>query len=151
MRIHTDTLTTRDIFDASRIARVTFDRFTEHGSRSRKRAFDVTLTGESNRRPNNGTSHQTKGGDDFAATWDQWGVFLAVLFSRDPDMVTPYYADANEFHGQTAHRFDAEVHRTDADQTQWWPTDAHGDHHFKYDGTPYEQKCTKCTAVRRWQ
>jgi len=137
MRIHSDTLTRRDLWDAATIARVEFDRFDDKGSRSRDHAFDVTLEGESRRRPNNRGNHNGA----FAATWDQWGVFLAVLFSRDPGMVAPYYADHDEFNERTNHRFAV---------AGFWPADAHGDHHFQFDGVPFEQECTKCTAIRRW-
>lgn len=133
MRIHTDKLTWQDMNDAARIARVGFTRLGQYGSRSRNRAFDVILNGESRRRQNQG--------EDFAATWDQWGVFLAVLFSRDPEMVTPYYTDKGSFDFRTFDRFDGDV----------WPADAHGDHTFRYSGIPYQQKCTKCSAKQRWQ
>lgn len=137
MRIHTDRLNTTHLWEAARIARVEMD-LTSHGSRKRDRAYNVTLRGESRRRPNSGKGGA---GDDYAATWDQWGVFLAVLFATDPDMVTPYYADAEEFHHRTLDRFAS---------VDYWPADAHGDHTFRFAGTPREQSCTKCTAVQRW-
>lgn len=137
MRIHTDTLTQLNVFEAARHARVEVD-MSSHGSRKRDHAFNVLLTGESRRRPNSG-----KGGasDDYAATWDQWGVFLAFLFNLDPHMVTPYYADANEFHTRTSDRFDV---------LDFWPSDAHGDHTFRWNGVPRQQDCTKCSAVQKW-
>jgi hypothetical protein len=150
MRIHSDDLTHTDLLDAARIARVYFDRQTLHGSRSRDHAFDVILTGESKRRPNRGTSAD-RYNPDYAATWDQWGVFLAVLFERDNEMSVPYYDSYSAFHYQTGHRFVLGVSDPEGDETpSHWPSDAHGDHRFKYNGTPYERKCTKCTAVQRW-
>lgn len=152
MRIHTDTLTSTDLYSAAMIARVDLD-LTINGSRSRERAFNVTLTGESKRRPNSG---QRGAGDDYAATWDQWGIFLAVLFYVDPSMVTPYYADANVFDQRTAGRFRSrDVERVTGDPAavqnrNFWPLDAHGDHRFTYQGVPREQSCTKCSAVQRW-
>lgn len=148
MRIHTDTLTASDMTDAAGIARVQFSRFTDHGSRSRARSFDVLLTGESRRRPNSGD--RGRSGDDYAATWDQWGVFLAVLFDRDPKMVTlSYYADAEDFHRKTADRFTGSGNPFDP--AGWfWPADAHGDHTFRYAGTPCQSECTKCTARKIW-
>lgn len=133
MRIHTDHLTREDFWNASRFARVDFDRFNLCGSRSRLAAWDITLTGESRRRPNNGSS------DAYAATWDQWGVFLGFLFYIDPDMITPPYRNSSEFHVKTDFRFDGV-----------WPADAHGDHTFRYHGSPGEQDCTKCNARKRW-
>lgn len=124
--------------DAAQAARVNFTRYGEGKSRSHVRVFDVILTGESRRHQN--------GGPDKAATWDQWGVFLSVLFSRDPNAVCgtvkrPVYADMWDFEFKTHGRFEGNT----------WPDDAHGDHTFRYSGTPYVQQCTKCTAVLRWQ
>lgn len=153
MRIHSDTLTREDIRAAARVARVDFDRFDDKGSRKRSHAFDVTLTGESRRRPNGGSSGA---GSDYAATWDQWGVFLAVLFETDPDMVTPYYKDAEDFADRTGDRFGApEVEMgsggyVEVFKAYGWPEDAHGDHTFRFAGTPRSQSCTKCTASQTW-
>ena len=130
MRIHTSVLTMSDIHEAARVARVDFGRLNEHGSRTRARAFDVTLTGESRRRPNDRGSNPGA----YAATWDQWGVFLAVLFDRDPAMVTPYYSDRDDFERKTAYRFHGGT----------WPVDAHGDHDFRFNGIGIS--CTKCSA-----
>lgn len=145
MRIHSDTLTDRDMMDAARIARVHFDRYLNTGSRSRHHGFDITLTGESRRRPNGGNRGA---GDDYAATWDQWGVFLAVLFDRDETMIATYYADAAEFHYKTDCRFEPVFN--DAGTPMYWPNDAHGDHTFRFSGTPGAHQCTKCSAVQRW-
>lgn len=41
MRLHTDVLTEQDIRDAAKGGTIAFDRLTEHGSRSHKRAFEV--------------------------------------------------------------------------------------------------------------
>lgn len=148
MRIHTDTLTRRDIFDAAVIARVDLATFTSHGSRSRHHAYTIKLEGESRRRPNGGASGA---GSGYAATWDQWGVFLGVLFDRDPSMVTPYYADADAFHWQTADRFaDRSADVDYATGPVFWPSDAHGDHRFDFSGTPFQQECTRCSAIKRW-
>lgn len=152
MRIHTDTLTTRDIYEAARIGHADVVVLTEHKSRSRDHAFTVKLEGDSRRRPNGGRT----GGDGsgYAATWDQWGVFLAVLFDRDPEMVTPYYADAYTFHWQTDFRFVPQTKYFNAAGSGvivWWPEDAHGDHTFRFAGEPGGQECTKCSAIRRWQ
>jgi hypothetical protein len=154
MRIHSDSLTHDDIHKAARIARVSYGGggFTKHGSRKRKHAFNVLLTGESRRRPNGGSRGA---GDDYAATWDQWGVFLAVLFDADPNMVTPHYADAAEFHQRTSNRFDSDgslraIDSDSGESSEFWPADAHGDHTFRFSGVPRQQNCTKCSATQRW-
>lgn len=77
-----------------------------HGSRSHVRSLEVKLTGTSTRRPNDrGAS------DDYAATWDEWGMFLARMFAADPDMVAgtvknPIYACADHFRWSTGGRYD---------------------------------------------
>ncbi len=139
MRIHSDTLRVSDLNEAARIARVDME-FTTHGSRKRDHAFNVNLTGESRRRPNGG--NRGANSDAYAATWDQWGVFIAALFDVGPNASMTYYDGEQDFNYRTASRFTG---------VGFWPADAHGDHRFKYDGIPYEQSCTKCSAVQRWQ
>lgn len=151
MRIHTDVLTRDDIIDAAKYARVDLATFTDHGSKSRARAFNVKLEGESRRRPNGGASGA---GSGYAATWDQWGVFLAVLFDKDPRMVTPYYSNKRDFNYQTLDRFQPRGTWTDdgeRDGVTFWPRDAHGDHKFEFSGIPYRHDCTKCSASKRWR
>lgn len=108
MRLHTDTLTRADLHAA--IARAGLEvhnlTATEHGSRSHTRAWNVHLTGTSSRRPNNGNT------DAYAATWDEWGMFFAELYRRDPQMLAgtagaPIYRDAPDFHAVTGDRFHA--------------------------------------------
>lgn len=105
MRIHTDTITAFDIHAAARAAGMTGvdATFTSHGSRKRDHAFNVNLTGTSSRRPNTGKYGAVS--DEHAATWDEWGMFLAALYAVDPDMDATYYADAADFHRQTHDRF----------------------------------------------
>jgi hypothetical protein len=139
MKIHTSA-TREQVAEAMRTAMVQPDRFEEKGSRSHVRAFDVTLTGGSNRRPNNGDYNP----NSYAATWDQWGVFIAAIFAIDPDSKMTYYANAADFHWQTDWRFgDGQFVR--------WPSDAHGDHKFEFTGTVGQQECSKCSAIKRWK
>lgn len=111
MRIHTDTLTYSDIYRATNAAEMVgvSVSITAHGSRSRATAFDVTLTGTSSRRPNPGTGGRYPS-DDHAATWDEWGMFLAALFNADPNAFAgsaahPVYANRDHFHAVTGDRF----------------------------------------------
>lgn len=97
MKIHSDHLDILEVRKAATVAGVDFTRLGHKGSRSREFAFDVILTGSSPRRQN--------GGEDPAATWDEWGIFLAALFTVDPDMVTTYYESAEHFHWSTGGRF----------------------------------------------
>ncbi len=112
MRIHTS-LNHSDLYDAARAARVGFTTLTEHKSRSHVRAFEIKLTGSS--------SYRQNFGDDYAATWDEWGIFLAVLFERDADIKTPYYRDRNDFHWQTGERFVSLRHSQQHAQHNWQP------------------------------
>lgn len=115
MRIHTYTLTERDVYEAAGAAskfghgRCFVANLSRHGSRSHDHAFAVNLTGDgtvNKRRVNYGTSQTRDRFDrEFAATWDQWGVFLAVLFDRDPDMIAGPYKGVDDFHRQTGNVF----------------------------------------------
>lgn len=117
MRIHSDTLSTLNLLHA---AQKTNERFTdhgtfnlmwptEHGSRKRDHAFEIALEGDgtvSKRRRNPGTSWAYRTEEPgYAATWDQWGWFLAELFRRDPNMTTQYYSDVNDFDAKTQYKF----------------------------------------------
>lgn len=103
MRIHTDVLTRHDLADAFRTAGVTPIHATEHGSRSRSRAFEIALTGTS--------AYRTQWGgrsDQPAATWDEWGIVLGVLFDRDPRMIAGGpngYVGKVDYDWQTGGRF----------------------------------------------
>ncbi|AXQ62122.1 hypothetical protein SEA_SKYSAND_89 [Gordonia phage Skysand] len=132
MRFHTDTLTGVDLFAAVSLAndrmidvatdlaansaRKThrphtltpmYAEITTHGSRIRTRALEVQLSGDASRRTNSGTRGA---GDEYAATWDQWGVFLSEAFRRDPDLLVgskayPIYDGAEHFHWVTGGRY----------------------------------------------
>ena len=138
MRIHTDTLTSTDIYAATRAAGMTgvSATFTSHGSRKRDHAFNVNLTGTSSRPLNTGKYGADQSGDT-AATWDEWGMFLAALYAVDPDMDATYYADAADFHRQTGDRF---LNLTAPYQ--------HENHNWVYDANIIGQACKSCEAVR---
>lgn len=111
MRIHLNLSLDQQISvldQARRASGVYLDRNDWYGSRTHQRAVDVILSGESGRR----TNQRWRVGDEGveAATWDQWGIFLAVIFEADPSARCgsakyPQYADAEDFHRQTAFRF----------------------------------------------
>ena len=112
MRLHSDTLTRDDVYNATHAAQMTGVKAdaTQHGSRSKARAFEVHLTGTSFRRPNSGGWGATTDDDTHAATWDEWGMFLNYLYSIDPNMIVgspgrPTYADLYDFDATTTSRF----------------------------------------------
>lgn len=114
MRIHTDTLTYRDFFQAQETVKVQTgapvffhgeESLPRYGSRSRRQAFVVKLASDgtlTRRRVNYGTArHSDRFDRPYSATWDQWGWFLAHLFTVDPNAVAGPYNGAADFHEQT--------------------------------------------------
>jgi hypothetical protein len=112
MRIHSDTLTRDDfgraLADAGLIADGVFlDGLMIHGSRSRAHGFEVRLAampgrdrnGKARRAPNSGTRGSLAGVK--AATYDEWGYWLAELYDRDPDAIAGYYKGRDHFHRTT--------------------------------------------------
>lgn len=106
MRIHLNLgyVEARDTVSAAcRAASVYPERLTTHKSRTHQIAVDVILSGESPHRINS-----AEFGHEQAATWDQWGIFLAAIYAVDPTAKSWAYADAAAFHSQTGHRFNLE-------------------------------------------
>jgi hypothetical protein len=105
MKIHSDTLTRAVLFAA--LPKPLLDlECTQHGSRSRAHAFNVGLQwyggkvkGDGRYRRNHGTS----GGFDmpWAATYDEWGEWLARLFDIDPNAIAGQYKGRDDFYDQT--------------------------------------------------
>lgn len=130
MRIHSDTLTPADVYAAARAAGPGVGvTVTRHGSRSRSHALDVKLTGTSSRRPNSGNGGRFRDDDPgapyaHAATWDEWGMFLARLFDVDPAARCWAYPGGRvDFDAVTRGRFDTltpdeqhRLHRWDFDR-----------------------------------
>ncbi len=106
MKIHSNVLTHDHFADAAHYAskasggEVWTIREDERGSRSHARAFDVILVGD-------GTfgRRRTMSGEGIAATWAQWGHFLAALYRIDPNAKAGPYNGADDFHGQTREAF----------------------------------------------
>jgi hypothetical protein len=118
VRIHTDTLAYRDFFDAQdTVKRETGAPVFFHGetslpryrSRPRRQAYVVKLASDgtlTRRRVNYGTARYADRFDrPFSATWDQWGWFLAHLFTVDPDAIAGPYNGADDFHTQTRNAY----------------------------------------------
>lgn len=144
MRIYCSSdITESHITIAARKAGATIEVLTEHSTRSGSdfdHSFNVLLSGNSRRR----AMHK----EYPAATWDQWGVFIATLFDDDPTAKIGIYSWEGDFHFKTMGRFD-ELERDDV------PLDH--DHKWKYAGIPYHQTCQRlingetCDAWQRWQ
>lgn len=138
MRIHTDNILSGDMYAAAREAGVRVESCALTGSRSRDHAFTVYLSGSSTRN-SHGRTHK-------AATWDEWGVFIAALYRIDPGAMFGSarwgYMDADDFHMKTCDRFQNGM-----------PWDTHPQHRFRYDYTRAEPwsgvratECTGCSA-----
>jgi hypothetical protein len=152
MRIHANNLTTFDLYRAARDAKVTFVRLEGHGSRSHNHAFDVVLSGSSPYRT------QADGRQDFAATWDEWGVFFANLFLRDDSIMVGNkswgYRDRDDFDRKTDERF-TEVEPIERPEgtvevRAVLPADTHPRHKWRGIGDN-TQACAHCTAIFRWK
>ena len=142
MRLHTDKITSADIYAAALRIGVTIHDFEETGSKTRDHAFTLYLEGSSPRQ-SNGRSHK-------AATWDEWGAFMGWLYTVDPEAVWGSaawgYQNAQDFHWKTANRFvDGVV-----------PVDTHAQHKWVYDSQNSkplsdiaEHYCNKCSARTR--
>jgi hypothetical protein len=106
MKIHSDIITEADIHRATTAAgmRGVCAEVTHHGSRSRDHSFNVHLTGNSSRRPNSG--QRGGGGDEYAATWDEWGMFIQDLYDRDSNALIGMYEDYETFAKCTDGRFE---------------------------------------------
>ena len=144
MRIHSDTLLMGDLYDAVRahgmtgVYMLTLD---QHGSRKRKRAFEVKLEGSSPYATNPGTAKWVDRGQDRprAATWDEWGIFIQALFEKDASAIIGDYHDDATFAYRTFGRFETLQH---ADQCRV--------HRWKWEPERAYSECSKCGAKTRW-
>lgn len=131
MRIHSDYVTVSDIYALLRdgLTGVSVE-VSRHGSRKRAAALEVRLEGTSTRRNMSNTGQ--------AATWDEWGVFMARVFNLDANALLGH-EDRAAFDERTQGRFD--------DLTM--PEDAHGNHAWESAGARV-QACKRCSAVQVW-
>lgn len=116
MKLHSDTITYLDIHDALKAAKATglvapqviLEKIHTCGSRSRKVGYEIVLRanykvpGDKRRRPNSGAYGA---GDDWAATYIEWGVFIAELFDIDHDAIFGSYKGYDHFHKVTGYVF----------------------------------------------
>lgn len=96
MRLHTS------LSQAQVVSCLPFDVFahiTPKGSRKRERAFEVTLyvleKDELHRRFGNSGGYGAS--DEVAATWDEWGVWMAALYALDPNAIVGWYESYEHF------------------------------------------------------
>jgi len=99
MKIHFNTLTSSDVYMAATKANVGIERWHEKGSKSHKGAYDIILSGSSGHRVNSNSIYAQ------AASWDQWGIFLAELFFKDSSVKAGDYVNQDHFNWSTGHRY----------------------------------------------
>lgn len=59
---------------------------------------------------NKGTGPDKRGDfAPYAATWDEWGWFMAEVYNRDPNAKIGSYRSEDDFHGQTMHKYDERI------------------------------------------
>jgi hypothetical protein len=143
MKIHSDVLTYQD-FHAAILALpgVTATEVQEAGSRSRARSFHVMLSGTSPFRTMN-KEHQ-------AATWDEWGFFLAHLYSVDGYAYCGKhsYQSAAHFHWVTGDRFKTLTPLAQHRRHVWEPRELVEQGFASTHG--YAESRCDCGAVQRW-
>lgn len=122
MRLHSDLHTTKTIYaamsqakDDGRVAdHVFFYIFDDRGSRTRDRAWEIQL-GTYDKLPGDkrgwkntgqyGADSKLNGGGIYAATYDEWGWFIAELFNYDKDAVFGGYKGRDDFNSQTRNKY----------------------------------------------
>lgn len=135
MRIHTS-LDASAFYQCVLDAGLTAEVLTTHGSRTHTTAYDVRLSG-------NGRGVNGPNGSFQSATWDEWGVFFALLFSADNNATAgtgkyAIYTSWAEFHQLTDFRFYDETLPEDTHKVHKWNPD--------FSGRFY---CDKCDASFR--
>lgn len=93
MKIYSDKLTQRDLFEA--LPREVDIAVLETHARPRKRChgWEVSLTGSS--------PFRSQMSGQRAATWDEHGLWMAELYRRDPNAVIGHYKTMDDFINQT--------------------------------------------------
>jgi hypothetical protein len=114
MRIHTDVLTTDDLHGAvgqAGLDGVWVDSITLHRSTKRAQGIEFRLAAnpkKGRRRRNTGQYGAEDSGLEMmtaAATYDEHGEWMAVLFDRDPNAVIGPYEGRDRFHDMTKHSY----------------------------------------------
>lgn len=119
MILYTDTIARNDVWAALNRAKwnhkvtndidlVQFDG--PNRSRNRKFSFKIQLgTYDKTSGPTKSRHYKNSGqygaGDVWAATYDEWGWFIAELFAVDPDAIFGPYKGLDSFNAQTANKY----------------------------------------------
>jgi len=101
MKIHTNELYAGDIVEIKNTMPPPFNIFLTDGgfgSRSHDRAYEIRATGSNKCAPRNMPGHK-------AATYEEWGHFIAALFAVEPSAKIGHYKNAAHFHELTKGAF----------------------------------------------
>jgi len=127
MRMHTDVLFHSDLLHlaADTLPSDVYLELSEHGSRKRARAFEVSLSAEPGtdrhghtRRWANSGKYGAKGNK--AATWYEWGDFFASIFAADPRAIIGTYDGARDYLKQTAEDDPAQRDTPRSERISFW-------------------------------
>jgi hypothetical protein len=101
MRIHTNVMSKAEVASHLGVQNdVTIHVVSEHGSRSHRIAYEVALRGQGKRHKRNpNTRDDSLPGK--AATYDDWGQYIANLYRMDVDAIVGPYKGRDDFHKQT--------------------------------------------------
>lgn len=113
MKVWSQTLTTADLHEAAAQVNAEFpgcevflDTPELHEGKRTRRIDRVSLrSATSTRYTNSGTSGADVWHGKQAASWTEWGWFLARVFERDAQARCGQYRDAQDFHAATGGRF----------------------------------------------
>jgi hypothetical protein len=120
MRLHSDILTRTAVLAALNLAShdtpedhfgVMISDLIDHGSRIRDHAFEIALEGYGERHTRArawGVPQRGKGDQTYtarAASYDDWGYFIARIFDKDPAAVFGPYKGRDDFDAQTRYKF----------------------------------------------
>lgn len=105
MRIHTS-LTQQEVY--SSLPDGVHANIMRHNSRKRDHAYEVTLyvhtKDDLHRRFGNSGGYGAA--TDVAATWDEWGIWMANIYEKDPDAIIGWYESHSHFLDTTRHERD---------------------------------------------
>lgn len=113
MKLHSDILTESDIREALASAQrrgnvapqVQFAEFDAAGSRSRKHSWNIGLEA-AYKADGDKRLRRMHRRDDWAATYEEWGWFIAELFAKDENMIFGTYKGWDSFLNQTNFKFE---------------------------------------------
>jgi hypothetical protein len=101
MRLHTNILTPKTIHGQHVVFETRLKVEGPFGSRSHRHAYEITLRGIGPHHRKNAQNTSDNSISEKAATYDEWGKFIADLFRADPDAKIGPYNDRTDFRAKT--------------------------------------------------